>query len=394
MQGANPSPKPAAGLVSVLLVAPVALVLLASDAQATALFADGFATNPDTSGQWTIYRKTPDTANEASWDAGAGTLYLTRPVGDRATAIFANHALTEHSWNATFKYRTGGGGSALINPLLTGTPLAGALGGGADGFVFLFYKSQQPYASSPPAPGAALGFTTAGGAVPGYGIAFNEWNGNTVRLIKDSADNTLATTTDARVGDDAWHTAMVRFSDGRVKVGIDGGIILDTVLPTVNYTFSGVGFSAATGGNTNNHAIDDFQLSAEAPLASKLLSPRAHASAVWTGTRAFVFGGTTDGSTMLDGIERYDPVTDVSTLMAAKLPTPRTATSAVWTGTHAYIFGGVVSSCYCQTKQILRYDPATDTVTTMAAQLPEPMPTSSAGFRPATRSCATTPWPT
>lgn len=111
----------------------------------------------------------------------------------------------------------------------------------------------------------------------------------------------------------------------------------------------------------------DPQTNVATVLAAALPSGRYAASVVWTGTDAYLFGG--QGATLLDEIVRYNPQTGTVSVMTAKLPTGRAFTSAVWDGTHAYVFGGL-DSTFAFTDEIVQYDPATDTVTVMATALP------------------------
>lgn len=102
--------------------------------------------------------------------------------------------------------------------------------------------------------------------------------------------------------------------------------------------------------------------------ATLLPSGRAYASAVWTGTYFFVFGGF-DGHDATNEILRYDPATDDVVVMTAKLPTARYGTSAVWTGEVAYVFGGMQDLEPPYHDEVVVYDPATDTARPLALQL-------------------------
>jgi hypothetical protein len=68
-------------------------------------FADDFSVNPNSGGRWTIHRAQGDPSAEASWGATEQTLYLTRPVASRGTALFANYPLTTPRWRVSFRYR-------------------------------------------------------------------------------------------------------------------------------------------------------------------------------------------------------------------------------------------------------------------------------------------------
>jgi len=208
-------------------------------------FADDFSVNPSSSGRWTIYRTQGDLNAEASWDATAQTLYLTRAVASRGTALFANYPLTTPRWRASFRYRAGGGS-------------------GADGFVFMFYKDISTYGQ--PCAGGGLGFILEQGHVPvsGYGVEFDNYLGSSdpserhIALVEDTTDHHLAWVNDERTEDNTWHSAQVDFAFGDISVMVDDGVVLSYSIPDPDYSYAGIGFGAGTGGLTNNHVIDDF----------------------------------------------------------------------------------------------------------------------------------------
>lgn len=107
--------------------------------------------------------------------------------------------------------------------------------------------------------------------------------------------------------------------------------------------------------------------------AGKLPGERRYADAVWTGQRAYVFGGCCQPSTTtavaFDDILVYDPATESVTRAASRLPGPRWEAPAVWTGRYAYIFGGSPLDGPAP-DEILRYDPAADVVAVAGARLP------------------------
>ncbi|MBI4393212.1 MAG: PKD domain-containing protein [Euryarchaeota archaeon] len=98
------------------------------------------------------------------------------------------------------------------------------------------------------------------------------------------------------------------------------------------------------------------------------------------GSSIYLFAGQRPGS-MLDTIMRYDPSTDSLTTMTAAFPAPLARASALWTGTAFYIFGGVTEceGCYLTpVDTVYRYDPLTDTLTTVAGTLPTTLYSASA----------------
>lgn len=221
--------------------------------QGGVVFSDDFSSDPNTNGQWRIHRgHNTDTTNEAAWDANNGELYLTRANGGKSVAMFANYGLSSKSWTAQFKYKAGGGS-------------------GGDGFVFMFYKDESAYTI--PGSGGYLGFQNNGtSSIAGYGIEFDNWlnpqidniddpSANHIALIHNNVGNHLNYINDGRTEDNIWHTALVQFDNGRVLVSIDNGLVIDYQIASADYSFAGVGFSAATGFSSNNHVIDDFSLS-------------------------------------------------------------------------------------------------------------------------------------
>lgn len=215
------------------------------------VFCDDFSTNPNTNGLWTVIRAQGDGKNEASWDEGIRALFLTRAADGKAAAIFANYELTSKQWNAKFKFKVGGGN-------------------GADGFVFMFYKKKESFTNGNC---GSLCFQTSDSSVPGYGVEFDNYyndhlsdpSANHIAIIEGSVDNHLIYVDDSRMEDNIWHKAEVSFDNGRVTVFIDGSMVLDYRLENPNYAYTGIGFSAATGEDNNNHIVDDFLLDVTQP---------------------------------------------------------------------------------------------------------------------------------
>ncbi|MGE0528473.1 MAG: Kelch repeat-containing protein [Bdellovibrionales bacterium] len=71
-------------------------------------------------------------------------------------------------------------------------------------------------------------------------------------------------------------------------------------------------------------------------------SPRAYATAIWTGSKMIVWGGNSYPNFEVKGDGGiYDPKTDSwTTLNSDGAPSPRNAHTAVWTGTGMIIWGG------------------------------------------------------
>jgi hypothetical protein len=103
-------------------------------------------------------------------------------------------------------------------------------------------------------------------------------------------------------------------------------------------------------------------------MAAKLPGPRAWTSAVWDGTSAYVFGGygptcTGCSKAPLRDIVRYDPSTDTAVKLAAELPVGRQGTSAVWNGSKVFIFAGQTPGGL--SSSVLTFDPGSGTVATV-----------------------------
>jgi predicted GH43/DUF377 family glycosyl hydrolase len=100
-------------------------------------------------------------------------------------------------------------------------------------------------------------------------------------------------------------------------------------------------------------------------LSAKLPTGRVDTSAIWDGTNAYIFGGSSGGNQII----KFNPSTESVTTLPATLPSARYATSAIWDGTNAYIFGGMTSGT-TQSDQILKFNPSTETITTLLVKLP------------------------
>ena len=87
--------------------------------------------------------------------------------------------------------------------------------------------------------------------------------------------------------------------------------------------------------------------------------PRLGHTAVWTGSRVIVWGGSAFSSYPDTG-GRYDPITDTwASTTAINAPVGRVGHTAIWTGSQMVVWGGTdSSSAYLQDGG--RYDPATD----------------------------------
>ncbi len=99
---------------------------------------------------------------------------------------------------------------------------------------------------------------------------------------------------------------------------------------------------------------------------------RIQHTAVWTGDRMVVWGGNASSVlTMLDTGGRYDPISNSwQPTSTVSVPTARRRHSAVWTGTRMVVWGGT-DCCTTFFKDGSLYDPATDQWTAMSSGGPD-----------------------
>lgn len=188
-------------------------------------------------------------------------LTLTNPNSDQAGVIWLKEPV-KGPFVAEFSYNVGGGT-------------------GGDGLVFMFYKDRNYL----PGKGGCLGFTPRTGQgflqlssrctsnQGGYGIEFDgsksissefaDYPGDTsenhVALIRASAGNHIERVDEPKTEDGAWHKVRVEVGMNDVTVLLDGQTLLSWQGP-IERTYSGLGFSASTGGLTNWHIIGDVSI--------------------------------------------------------------------------------------------------------------------------------------
>ena len=249
---------------SLILIVSVILILLLSTLlnfrttiqpvnaqQATQSVSDNFSTD---SGLWTYL-------GTAYRDPTNDYLVLTNSGYCQAGVAFFNYAVSG-SFTANFSYLVGGGSYS------------------GDGFTMFFYK--QPYSTF--SNGGDLGFNTQYAIIPGYGIEFDGWqnipgdfqgiaggimnppsgdpSGAYIALIQNSVGDHLAYVNDSRVDDNQWHQVSVIVGDSSVSVYVDQGLVLQWT-GALNTTYSGFGFSGATGDATAWHIIGNFSITAQ-----------------------------------------------------------------------------------------------------------------------------------
>lgn len=142
----------------------------------------------------------------------------------------------------------------------------------------------------------------------------------------------------------------------------------------VAYAFGGAVTPAALLGETTGEwvALDsvlriDLTTGDVSTRAARLPTGRVVASGVWDPRPsdacpagcAYVLGGMETSAKPVNSILRYDPVADAVTELPVTLPSPRFDATAVWSGTHAYLVGGGWN--------VLRFDPQAGRVDSLPA---------------------------
>jgi len=134
------------------------------------------------------------------------------------------------------------------------------------------------------------------------------------------------------------------------------------IAPAVNWTFgtwTGKYFLLASRGKGARYDVAARQWSA----MSSINNPFADsASAVWTGSRWIIWGGTDSTGQFLNTGAAYDPVADAWTPLAIDgAPPRRKYYVAGWTGRQFLVWGGLdENGPLLDTSAIYAYDPATD----------------------------------
>ena len=130
------------------------------------------------------------------------------------------------------------------------------------------------------------------------------------------------------------------------------------------------GGSIVTGGSgsTNTGGIYDSVTDAWTTISTvNAPSNRGCVNGVWTGSKFIVWGGCINPNSSGGGLNTggiYDPSTDTwTTTSMTNVPTARVDNVTVWTGSRMIVFGGTVASGSSSSGGI--YDPSTDSWTTL-----------------------------
>jgi len=170
---------------------------------------------------------------------------LTPDAASQRGRIFYRKPASMYAFTATFKLYLGGND------------------GGADGAAFIFC----PLYDYPEGAGSSLDAGCSGG----YLVAYDTWgqSGDLIYVAQDDTSNVLQTANVPNLEDGNWHTSTVAFSQGTITVTLDGSnVITGFNLPGFNPFDGYFGFSAATGGLSNEHRLDEIEVRTVLPPAA------------------------------------------------------------------------------------------------------------------------------
>lgn len=137
-------------------------------------------------------------------------------------------------------------------------------GSGADGFSVTAIDTTR-MTTYQGANGGSIGY----GGLPGWSIEVDTWYNSETQFNEPTVSDHVALVIDGAQGsapeiyaelpeleDGAWHTMTVDVQGQDVQVSIDGTLYLDDTVPALTSFPAHVGFTSATGNQTNEHLID------------------------------------------------------------------------------------------------------------------------------------------
>jgi len=227
------------------------------------LFFENFYSNPNHNGKWEIYRHMYDLSSEAVWDPDTHRFYLTKAVEDRGVAVFFKNITTP---------------AQGFRVIFWAGSRKGAEEGG-DGIAFTFFKDLQPYRRyGNVATGGTLGLSGYNYAerriAPSQGYAVELDNHDNSKMFYDPSSNHIAIiymnsndkvpwhhlvyyNTNA-TEDGETHKYEVLFYDREITVYLDGKEIIKYTFGSLNTTYTGIGFTSATGSQANDHWLEKY----------------------------------------------------------------------------------------------------------------------------------------
>ncbi|MDP2896645.1 MAG: fibronectin type III domain-containing protein [bacterium] len=229
------------------LTAAALLAAIPTAARAANAVAESFNTAPDPA-WWTL-------SGDAAWDASSQSIFLTDAVNDQTGSIFWPWKFQTHWFDASFDFRIGGGS-------------------GGEGLTFAWVKEKSFLGEG----GSSLGL----GGLDGYAIRFDTCDNaegepeNYIAFSRVTPEGTqdLIVNSDVPEMEDVlngagnpapFHVELwlqanhlnVSLSNPTAATPIPQSTIFDFEIPDYDASDSCFGFTAATSGANNIHALDD-----------------------------------------------------------------------------------------------------------------------------------------
>ncbi len=211
---------------------------------------------------WALFEDFDDPLEPGSWlfsgdgsashDETNGWLVLTPAVADAEGSAFLTETIDSTKFRVSFKLYIGDGS-------------------GADGMVFA-WVSGAPWIGGG---GGSMGFF--GGGLTGYGVKFDTYTGgdpepeNYIAVVDGAeASNTngfFSNDTIPELEDAGWFYVQIEVDNGHLQMWMSNESqgypltqVLDDTIPGYTGFNAYFGFTAATGGATNNHWVDDLAI--------------------------------------------------------------------------------------------------------------------------------------
>lgn len=205
---------------------------------------------------WTTY-------GDAHWDPG-GWLEVTGNAGSRSGAIYrTSQKINPGDFRIEFSIATGGGGNT-----------------GADGFAVNVIDAQDVAELTTIVEAASNGGCLAYGTdshcgdlrIEGFHVEMDTWYNSETLLNDPTQENHLAIALDGDPGnyiwwyavpsleDLVWRDIMVEAIGQRLRLEMDGVVLLDQVIPGFSFDGGYIGVSGSTGWAYNYHRFDNLQL--------------------------------------------------------------------------------------------------------------------------------------
>jgi len=180
------------------------------------------------------------------WDGKDGHILLTEATGTQSGSMFWSTPVTTDAFTASFTIEIGGGN-------------------GADGMAFVFLDETDPTVLG--GTGSDLGCL----GLSGYSVEFDTYqssshgdtSGNHVAVMVTDDFTAIAEDASVPTLHNGGEIAVeIIFDAGDVEVYLDGTLYTRATIPSYALKAPLFGFTAATGGLTNEHIVDDFWVEA------------------------------------------------------------------------------------------------------------------------------------